>query len=936
MKRKELLKRLDLSTFIAFDFETTGLDHQNDKIIEVAAIKFIDGEIADRYVELVNPGMSIPSVITEITGISDKMVRSSPSEELIIDDLLSFIGDNPLVAHNIHFDEKFLFQLCNRLGRDVLENAQYDTLQLARSVLYDQPVFNLSALSEYFGLSSKGAHRAEKDTENTGLIFLELVDEVSKYPLETISRVNSMIKGTSVPNQKLYVDLGNELTKNGDLKAGLLKLDTPRKLMSNTFSYLGDKNISEISSEQVFGDNGLLSLSHPNFESRANQKKYAQMVDEMINEDQSKGVIEAGTGLGKSMAYLYGAIRKSSNFEEEGPTIIACHTKHLQDQLFYKDLPILSQALDVPLNAVMLKGRKNYLCKTRFNWLVSDSRTLDPIDLEALIPIIFWLFWTKTGDLGECAGFFNSRRNWLKSAICSDTGYCTGEICSRNDGCYYGKLKRALFQAQVIVVNHSLLMTDISQKGLLPEYSSVVIDEAHNLTKSAYDQFKVEWDEQQVNYQLQTIDPSFPRSARWNNIIQSISDVNPDIGRDRDSLKETVSNAKSCLDRMMRGLTAENENRFTPENTYQDQPIFGNIDKVHGPIQNEIKEMKLALEQVLSTVTRIQKIVLEMDNKRTEYPILHSALDRGLDTVSGLIDSLVTLTENQDPEWVYWIEGEYRRKSNGNDSLILSLHASMIDVSDALRKSFFDKINSCILTSATLKVQNSFDYFLRRVGLDNNGDVSSKEFLSPFYYNEQVTYYQYGGSKDLSNSPAGIGDLVYHLHNLFDKRIMVLFTSIRALTDTAKYLRALPDGRNLPLFAQVRGASRPSIIKGMHQTSNGILFGTNSFWEGVDLPGELLEILVLVKLPFDVPSEPLVRSYSDHVNKMGGNSFIDYSLPETAIRFRQGFGRLIRTSYDSGKFVCLDNRIVLKRYGSILSKSLPVEMNIFSQVDSIR
>ena len=936
MERKELLKRLDLSSFIAFDFETTGLDHQNDKIIEVAAIKFIDGEIADRYVELVNPGISIPAVITEITGISDKMVRSSPSEELIIDDLLSFIGEDPLVAHNIHFDEKFLYQLCNRLGRDVLKNAQYDTLQLARSVLYDQPVFNLSALSEYFGLSSKGAHRAEKDTENTGLMFLELVDEVSKYPLETISRVNSMIKGTSIPNQKLYVDLGNELTKSGDLKSGLLKFDTPRKLMSNTFSYLGSKDIAEISSEKVFGDNGLLSLSHPNFESRPNQKRYAQMVDEMINEDQSKGVIEAGTGLGKSMAYLFGAIRKSSDFEEDGPTIIACHTKHLQDQLFYKDLPILSQALDVPLDAVMLKGRKNYLCKTRFNWLVSDSRTLDPIDLEALIPIIFWLYWTKTGDLGECAGFFNSRRNWLKSAICSDTGYCTGEICSRNDGCYYGKLKRALFQAQVIVVNHSLLMTDISQKGLLPEYSSVVIDEAHNLTKSAYDQFKVEWDEQQVNYQLQTIDPSFPRSARWNNIIQSISDVNPDIGHDRDYLKEMVSNAKSCLDKMMKGLTTENENRFAPENTYQDQPIFGNIDKVHGPIQKEIKEMKLALEQVLSAVTRIQKIVLEMDNKRAEYPILHSALDRGLDTASGLIDSLVTLTENQDPEWVYWIEGEYRRRSNGNDSLILSLHASMIDVSDALRRSFFDKINSCILTSATLKVQNSFDYFLRRVGLDNNGDVSSKEFLSPFYYNEQVTYYQYGGSKDLSNSPTGIGDVVYHLHNLFDKRIMVLFTSIRALTDTAKYLRTLPNGRNLPLFAQVRGASRPSIIKGMHQTSNGILFGTNSFWEGVDLPGELLEILVLVKLPFDVPSEPLVRSYSDHVNRMGGNSFIDYSLPETAIRFRQGFGRLIRTSYDSGKFVCLDNRIVLKRYGSILSQSLPVEMNIFSQVDSIR
>jgi len=233
-------------------------------------------------------------------------------------------------------------------------------------------------------------------------------------------------------------------------------------------------------------------------------------------------------------------------------------------------------------------------------------------------------------------------------------------------------------------------------------------------------------------------------------------------------------------------------------------------------------------------------------------------------------------------------------------------------------------------------VQNAFDYFLRRVGLDDIGDVVTKEFLSPFYYNEQVTYYQYGGSKELSNSPDGIGDVIYHLHKLYDKRMMVLFTSIKTLTETSKYLRSKPDGRDLPLFAQVRGASRPSIIKGMHQSPNGILFGTNSFWEGVDLPGDLLEILVLVKLPFDVPSEPLVRSYSDHVNKMGGNSFIDYSLPETAIRFRQGFGRLIRTSYDAGKFVCLDNRIVLKRYGSILSQSLPVEMNTFSQVDTIR
>ena len=208
-----------------------------------------------------------------------------------------------------------------------------------------------------------------------------------------------------------------------------------------------------------------------------------------------------------------------------------------------------------------------------------------------------------------------------------------------------------------------------------------------------------------------------------------------------------------------------------------------------------------------------------------------------------------------------------------------------------------------------------------RIGLSNYGNVLTKDFLSPFLYNEQVNYHQYGGSREISNDPVAISELVYYLHKTFSKRIMVLFTSIKALSDTSKALQKKKDGRELPLFAQTRGASKPAIIKGMHQNPNGILFGTNSFWEGVDLPGDLLEILVLVKLPFDVPSEPLIKSYSEYVNKMGGNSFMEYSLPEAVIRFRQGFGRLIRTSYDAGKFLCLDNRIIVKRYGEIFSKS---------------
>jgi len=181
-------------------------------------------------------------MITEITGISNKMVQNAPTEETIIDDFLHFLGGDPLVAHNIHFDEQFLTQLCSRLGRDEGEHLKYDTLQLSRSLFFDQPVFNLGALSEYFGLSTKGAHRAEKDTENTGLIFLEMLDELATYPLEMISKVIALIKGSEIPNQQLYVDLGNELTRQGDLKSGLVQSKNRHDFKWNTYRCDGSRD----------------------------------------------------------------------------------------------------------------------------------------------------------------------------------------------------------------------------------------------------------------------------------------------------------------------------------------------------------------------------------------------------------------------------------------------------------------------------------------------------------------------------------------------------------------------------------------------------------------------------------------------------------------------------------------------------------------------
>ncbi len=936
MKIKEVLQKLNLSQFTAFDYETTGLDPYNDRIIEIAAIRFIDGEISDRFVSLINPERDISPMITEITGISNKMVSTAPTEELIVDDFLHFLGDNPLVAHNIHFDEKFLSQLCTRLGRDEPDNLKYDTLQLARSLYFDLPVFNLSALSEHFGLSSKGAHRAEKDTENTGLIFIKLVEHLACYPLEVISKVLSLIKGSEIPNKQLYVDLGNELTKRGDMKQGLTNLKLTHDYHGNTFRWQGKNSISEISAKDVFGPNGLLTSVHPNFEHRLNQVSYAEMAETVLNGEKFVGVAEAGTGLGKSLAYLFGAFKKSLQSEEDGPTVIACNTKPLQDQLFYKDLPLLAESLNVTIKAVMMKGRNNYVCKTRFNWLIGDYKTLDEIDIEALLPLLFWLEWTKTGDLSECSGFLNSRRTWLKSAICSEPGFCTGEVCNRNHGCYYGKLKIEIYKANILVINHSLLMTEAESPGFLPQFNAVVVDESHNLIKSAYDQFKTDWSEKRTAHLLQSIDPSFPRSARWNNMLNQIGELEPGITKMRNELKDAIKEAQNILKDFMINLAEDNQHRFTPTKAYQDKPILNNIEQTYNFVQTEIFTLKQGLEIIFKILDQLKKAILELDPKRSEYPVLHSVLDRSSDTIMGLMTNLIRLTENQDLDWVYWMEGDYFKRNTSNEKLIISLHASIVDVAETLNAKLFSRFDHTFLTSATLKVNNKFDYFLKRSGLFEQENIITKEFSSPFIYEEQVNYYQYGGLSEISNNPEKISDLVYHLHNTYGKRMMVLFTSRKLLSDTANFLREKPGGRDLPLFAQIRGASRPAIIKGMHQQPDGILFGTNSFWEGVDLPGDLLEILVLVKLPFDVPTEPLVKSYGDYINKYGGNSFMEYALPECAIRFRQGFGRLIRTTYDNGKFICLDNRIVTKRYGEIFANSIPVKMSVFSHLESIQ
>jgi len=535
--------------------------------------------------------------------------------------------------------------------------------------------------------------------------------------------------------------------------------------------------------------------------------------------------------------------------------------------------------------------------------------------------------------LQECNGFWGSRPGRVASMIQSDPGFCTTNLCQQHHGCYFGKLRRMTYEANLIIVNHALLLSEMTNPGLLPAYDTVIIDEAHNLIPTAYGQLSRSLDLFYITTVLQLIDPTALTNKRWNEQVKALAKLFPELNDLYSTLISDIQGAKSAATLFFEALESHSQGRYKPSEPYTIKIIISNLAEEYGNVHHELTAFIDALKRLLNTLQKWVNSLLNKDPGRDEYPETHAAFEQRQELIQNLLETLIILTRDVQPGWVYWQEGSYKQNDR-NANLYLSIHGSPVDLAEDLYTNFFSKLDYCILTSATLRVDDRFDYFLNRIGLGTSRaeSVRTAEFPSPFHYDDQVTYLQYAGSPSITNDPKAIAQVIYNLHQKYNRRIMVLFTSYRLLEGTYRYLRTFPGGRDMPLFAQVYGTSRWAILKGMHNTENGILLGTSAFWEGVDLPGNLLEILIITKLPFDVPSEPIVKAYSAAISERGGNAFMEYSVPECVIKLRQGFGRLIRTIHDEGIFVILDDRVVTKRYGNHFMDAIPVRMNM---VDSL-
>jgi ATP-dependent DNA helicase DinG len=644
---------------------------------------------------------------------------------------------------------------------------------------------------------------------------------------------------------------------------------------------------------EVFSDHGLLSRSD-DFEFRAEQQQMAVKVAAALERDRCL-VVEAGTGVGKSLAYLLPAVVHA--LEKGRKAVLSTHTINLQEQLISKDIPIVQNLLGggraiPPFKAVLLKGRGNYLCPTRLERALRSADDLFTSgELEELRQIRTWARESTDGTLSSLP-FTPDAKVW--SQICSEPHACTARLCGAKGGCFYQEARKQIAESHVVVLNHTLLFTlmaaaedtDTLQGGdsfLFPN-DFLVIDEAHTLENVAARQLGLNLSHSSLRFQLARLYNSRTRKG----LLTAAADA--------DGVRLCVTLAAALDD------------------------FFDEVDRAcvfRGPAREyRVRSAGLVEHSAAAALLALEKRIVETSEKlpdsasKTE---LQEARRRLAEARVGIRQFL-----DQDLEdHVYWVE------KSGGPSESLALRTAPIDVSDALRSMLFSRGKSCLLTSATLGMgEADLRYFRDRVGAD---EVEALRIGSPFDYEKQMTLHLVASMPEPS-SPDFEGALekrIAHYLQLSQGRAFVLFTSYKLLQAMAGRLEGYCARQGWELLVQGTGKPRHQIIREFRENISSVLFGTESFWTGVDVPGEALSNVIITRLPFAVPDHPVTASRLEAIEERGGNPFMEYSVPEAVLKLRQGVGRLIRTGRDHGIAVILDNRVLTKQYGRVFLDALP-------------
>ncbi|MBN1259854.1 MAG: DEAD/DEAH box helicase [Anaerolineae bacterium] len=924
------------NTYVSLDLETTGLDPARDEIIEVGAVRFSGTEEIEAFSSFVDPGRPIPHFVTELTGISDRDVAGAPPARAVIRNLRDFVGRDTVIGHNVGFDLAFL-----RNHNALVGNSRIDTFELASILVPHASRYSLENLTHELGIATTAqTHRALDDARMTHALYNALFERALRLPQETLEelyRLGGFINWG--PGFFFQSALRNRSREGFQGAIGVQLADRRGQ------DVFGPLFLPEVESdplepreksvpidvarlEDLLGENGPLAQVFEDYEFR--EEQVAMMRSAVLAFNQGHHLlVEAGTGTGKSLAYLLPALKWADQNDDR--VVISTNTINLQEQLAGKDIPLLERLFPTGFRYMVLKGRSHYLCRRQFQALRRRGPSTQD-EMCVLAKILLWLPNTLDGD-GDGLFLPTPGERGVWSRLSASAENCSARDCPyyHGSGCFFYQARERAETVHLLVVNHALLLADIAaQNRVLPDYNHLIVDEAHHLERATTEalHFSVDW------YSLRYLFEEL-LSGRGNfpGILDELQGVAQQLSRKvRTALADQVIRLQDAANQAMQHL----ERLFDVLTVFLDDHVQDG-DNPYG-VRLRLtpgSRMQPGWEAVAVTwdsvsipfgtlVQGLQRLANALDDaQESAGPDLEAPLSRLLSTSLRLSEAhmqLAALIAQPSENAIYWLESSSRRNNTSASYAdgVLALHSAPLHVGPLVQEHLFEKKRTVIMTSATLRVDDSFDYVRERLSA---WDAEELAVGSPFDYRSAALLYVANNIPEPGRAgyQQRVSEALLNLFTATQGRAMALFTSYTQLRATADMIRGPLGGAGITVYAQGNGSSRAQLLQNFRRDARAVLLGTRSFWEGVDIPGEDLSCLVIAKLPFDVPNDPIVAARSEACD----SAFNDYMVPEAVLRFLQGFGRLIRTRSDTGIVVVLDSRIVTKRYGQRFIQSLP-------------
>ncbi|MET4560081.1 ATP-dependent DNA helicase DinG [Lysinibacillus parviboronicapiens] len=901
---------MESQKYAIVDLETTGHSPANgDRMIQIAIVIMKDWKIERTYTKFIHPGKAIPSFIQDLTQITDEDVKDALPFEAHADYIYELITDCVFVAHNTDFDLSFLQAEFKRAGLPKWHGKKMDTVELAKIVFPMSLSFKLGDLAADLNIELANAHRADDDARATAELFKQCWNELLSLPQLTLEQMHKR-------SFRLKSNLAQLFFEALQIKRQHLANHDNVSYYRNFAICDGRKthtNKLELPSypQTATDKENIMAKAMPNFEQRPAQFTMMDTIWQALN-DKEECVIEASTGIGKTVGYLLPAILYARTHDKK--IAISTYTAHLQEQLVEEELPKIERILGTKVNIAVLKGMQHYIDLTRFEqYMAYADESYD--DTFTILQLLVWLTKTETGVLSELNVSGGGQLFLEKIRKMPD------EKPSKGFDFYEQALKNSE-TADCIVTNHSMVLSDlVRQTPIFTQIDGWIIDEAHQFIQSAMQQ-----DETVLSY------------TQWKYVFGQIGTM------EDTALFQQFSQAAKKKQRVSMQNLQQLDKQFIRLQRVFDETISRAVQRM----QQQVKGKQIGSKCTLF----LEDVALAKEPLLHVSKLLQQWLDLATEAGQAFDNDIEQLDNNEIfilSEWHYWIremklkivEWEEIFLSPQEDNSVwlefdlrsvpgsLCVYKKPINVTPIIEKVLapLRRQASIVWTSGTLTVPGNERFITRQLGISDSVQVVQLQAPSAYYAGAKA--YIVTDMPDIQHVTQdeyieAVAHAITRTVRMTEGRCFVLFTAQDMLRKTVELIQDSELLDDYMLFAQgVTGGSRMRILKSFQKFSHAVLFGTNSFWEGVDVPGDALASVIVVRLPFSSPEEPVFKARAKHLVAQGHNSFNELSLPEAIMRFKQGFGRLIRSSQDKGAFIVLDRRISTKSYGKEFIKALP-------------